>query len=138
MRTINVSIAGLGNVGMHVVDNLWKDHLQGMDHLKDGIGLRGYAQKNPLTEYKKEGFEMFSGMMHRIHEGTTEYLFKFQIDQESEYVMSKNQSQKVLEHRGSSVEESQSITVRRDDKKVGRNEPCHCGSGKKFKKCHGK
>ena len=123
---------------LQVVDNLWKDHLQGMDHLKDGIGLRGYAQKNPLTEYKKEGFEMFSGMMHRIHEGTTEYLFKFQIDQESEYVMSKNQSQKVLEHRGSSVEESQSITVRRDDKKVGRNEPCHCGSGKKFKKCHGK
>jgi len=124
---------------LQVVDNLWKDHLQGMDHLKDGIGLRGYAQKNPLTEYKKEGFEMFSGMMHRIREGTTEYLFKVQIDQDSEYQQSEQyKSTKLVEHRGSSAEESQPVTVRREDKKVGRNDPCHCGSGKKFKKCHGK
>ena len=123
---------------LQVVDNLWKDHLLGMDHLKDGVGLRGYAQKNPLTEYKKEGFEMFSKMMHQIREGVTEYLFKVQIEEGSEFSAEQNQSKKMVEHRGASSEESRPTTVRRDDKKVGRNDPCHCGSGKKFKKCHGK
>ena len=123
---------------LQVVDNLWKDHLLGMDHLKDGVGLRGYAQKNPLTEYKKEGFEMFGRMMHQIREGVTEYLFKVQIEEGSEFSAEQNQSKKVVEHRGASSEESKPLTVRRDDKKVGRNDPCHCGSGKKFKKCHGK
>ena len=123
---------------LQVVDNLWKDHLLGMDHLKDGVGLRGYAQKNPLTEYKKEGFEMFSRMMHQIREGVTEYLFKVQIEENSEFPAEQNQSKKVVEHRGASSEESKPLTVRRGDKKVGRNDPCHCGSGKKFKKCHGK
>ena len=123
---------------LQVVDNLWKDHLLGMDHLKDGVGLRGYAQKNPLTEYKKEGFEMFSRMMHQIREGVTEYLFKVQIEENSEFPAEQNQSKKVVEHRGASSEESKPLTVRRDNKKVGRNDPCHCGSGKKFKKCHGK
>ena len=123
---------------LQVVDNLWKDHLLGMDHLKDGVGLRGYAQKNPLTEYKKEGFEMFSRMMHQIREGVTEYLFKVQIEEGSEFSAEQNQSKNVVEHRGASSEESKPLTVRRDDKKVGRNDPCHCGSGKKFKKCHGK
>ena len=123
---------------LQVVDNLWKDHLLGMDHLKDGVGLRGYAQKNPLTEYKKEGFEMFSKMMHQIREGVTEYLFKVQIVEGSEFSAEQNQSKKMVEHRGASSEESRPSTIRRDDKKVGRNDPCHCGSGKKFKKCHGK
>jgi len=123
---------------LQVVDNLWKDHLLGMDHLKDGVGLRGYAQKNPLTEYKKEGFEMFSKMMHQIREGVTEYLFKVQIEEGSEFPDEQDQSTKMIEHRGASSEESKPLTVRRDEKKVGRNDPCHCGSGKKFKKCHGK
>ena len=123
---------------LQVVDNLWKDHLLGMDHLKDGVGLRGYAQKNPLTEYKKEGFEMFSKMMHQIREGVTEYLFKVQIEEGSEFSADQSQSGNMVEHRGASSEESKPSTVRRDDKKVGRNDPCHCGSGKKFKKCHGK
>ena len=123
---------------LQVVDNLWKDHLLGMDHLKDGVGLRGYAQKNPLTEYKKEGFEMFSKMMHQIREGVTEYLFKVQIEEGSEVSAEQNQSKKMVEHRGASSEESKPLTVRRDYKKLGRNDPCHCGSGKKFKKCHGK
>jgi len=123
---------------LQVVDNLWKDHLLGMDHLKDGVGLRGYAQKNPLTEYKKEGFEMFSKMMHQIREGVTEYLFKVQIEEGSEFPTEQDQSTKMVEHRGASSEESKPLTVRRDEKKVGRNDPCHCGSGKKFKKCHGK
>lgn len=123
---------------LQVVDNSWKDHLLGMDHLKDGVGLRGYAQKNPLTEYKKEGFEMFSKMMHQIREGVTEYLFKVQIEEGSEFPTEQDQSTKMVEHRGASSEESKPLTVRRDEKKVGRNDPCHCGSGKKFKKCHGK
>jgi len=123
---------------LQVVDNLWKDHLLGMDHLKEGVGLRGYAQKNPLSEYKKDGFEMFSKMMHQIREGVTEYLFKVQIEEGSEFSAEQNQSKKMVEHRGASSEESKPLTVRRDDKKVGRNDPCHCGSGKKFKKCHGK
>ena len=124
---------------LQVIDNLWKDHLLGMDHLKDGVGLRGYAQKNPLTEYKKEGFEMFSLMMQRISEGVTEYLFKVQVEEGSDTMMAEqSQKKKVVEHRGSNLEESVVTTVRRDDKKVGRNDPCHCGSGKKFKKCHGK
>ena len=123
---------------LQVVDNLWKDHLLGMDHLKDGVGLRGYAQKNPLTEYKKEGFEMFSKMMHQIREGVTEYLFKVQIEEGSEFSAEQSQSGNMVENRGARSEESKPSTVRRDDKKVGRNDPCHCGSGKKFKKCHGK
>lgn len=127
---------------LQVLDGLWKDHLLGMDHLKEGIGLRGYAQKNPLTEYKKEGFDLFSHMMARIKEETTEYLFKVHVNQEVEMpdeLISK--PQKVVEHRGPSEGSEASekpVTVRRDEEKVGRNDPCPCGSGKKYKKCHGK
>ncbi|GJL79755.1 MAG: protein translocase subunit SecA [Nitrospinaceae bacterium] len=127
------------SIMLQIVDNLWKDHLLGMDHLKEGIGLRGYAQKNPLTEYKKEGFQMFQYMMNRIQEEVTEYLFKIRIQKETEIPaeQSMNRPQKVTEHRGTSSEESKPETVRREEKKVGRNDPCPCGSGKKYKKCHG-
>ncbi len=124
---------------LQVLDALWKDHLLGMDHLKEGIGLRGYAQKNPLTEYKKEGFDLFSNMMTRIKEETTEYLFKVQINQEVEMqdeLVSK--PQQVVEHRGEVEASEKPVTIRRDEEKVGRNDPCPCGSGKKYKKCHGK
>jgi preprotein translocase subunit SecA len=123
---------------LQILDSLWKDHLLGMDHLKEGIGLRGYAQKNPLTEYKKEGFDLFSNMMARIKEETAEYLFKVQVNQEveaPEELVSK--PQKVVEHRGNSDPLEKPVTVRRDEDKVGRNDPCPCGSGKKYKKCHG-
>jgi len=124
---------------LQVLDNLWMDHLLGMDHLKEGIGLRGYAQKNPLTEYKKEGFDMFSAMNLRIKEEITEYLFKVSVTQESEVTMEKDQDKrKIVEHRGGDGEESKPVTVKRTEKKTGRNEPCPCGSGKKYKKCHGK
>ncbi len=125
---------------LQVVDNLWKDHLLGMDHLKEGIGLRGYAQKNPLTEYKKEGFEMFRAMMDRIKEEVCEFMLKIRIDKETEVSLEKSESKrkKVVEHRGPGGEESKPVTVKREEKKVGRNEPCPCGSGKKYKKCHGK
>ena len=124
---------------LQVLDGLWKDHLLGMDHLKEGIGLRGYAQKNPLTEYKKEGFDLFGAMMARIKEETTEYLFKIQVNQEIEMADERvNKPLQVLEHRGDSEVSAKPVTVRREEEKVGRNEPCPCGSGKKYKKCHGK
>ena len=124
---------------LQVLDGLWKDHLLGMDHLKEGIGLRGYAQKNPLTEYKKEGFDLFGSMMARIKEETTEYLFKIQVNQEIEMADERvNKPLQVLEHRGDSEVSAKPVTVRREEEKVGRNEPCPCGSGKKYKKCHGK
>ncbi|MDG1928184.1 MAG: preprotein translocase subunit SecA [Nitrospinaceae bacterium] len=124
---------------LQVLDTLWKDHLLGMDHLKEGIGLRGYAQKNPLTEYKKEGFSLFSNLMAKIKEEITEYLFKVQIRRESEFededVVAK--PKQIVEHRGDVGGSDKPETVRRDEEKVGRNEPCPCGSGKKYKKCHG-
>ena len=124
---------------LQVLDTLWKDHLLGMDHLKEGIGLRGYAQKNPLTEYKKEGFSLFSNLMAKIKEEITEYLFKVQIRRESEFEdedVIANPKQ-MVEHRGDAGGLDKPETVRREEEKVGRNEPCPCGSGKKYKKCHG-
>ena len=125
---------------LQVLDALWKDHLLAMDHLKEGIGLRGYAQKNPLTEYKKEGFDVFRNMTLRINEEILEFLFKVQIDQESEMSLEQDQEKrKVVEHRGGGEgEEKKPETVRRTEQKTGRNQPCPCGSGKKYKKCHGK
>ena len=124
---------------LQVLDTLWKDHLLGMDHLKEGIGLRGYAQKNPLTEYKKEGFSLFSNLMAKIKEEITEYLFKVQIRRESEFEDEDiiAQPKQMVEHRGDVGGSDKPETVRREEEKVGRNEPCPCGSGKKYKKCHG-
>ncbi len=129
------------SIMLQIVDNLWKNHLLSMDHMKEGIGLRGYAQKNPLTEYKKEGFEMFQFMMNTIQEEVTGALYKIRIQQPESLPPPEenlNRPQKTVEHRGSSEEDEKKAPVRRDEKKVGRNDPCHCGSGKKFKKCHGK
>lgn len=126
---------------LQVLDNLWRDHLLAMDHMKEGIGLRGYAQKNPLNEYKKEGFDLFREMNFRMKEEICEFLFKARIDKKavsSLEVTQEKESRKVKEHRGDSDEESRPTTVRREEKKIGRNDPCPCGSGKKYKKCHGK
>ncbi|CAI2718551.1 preprotein translocase subunit SecA [Nitrospina watsonii] len=125
---------------LQVLDNLWREHLLAMDHLKEGIGLRGYAQKNPLNEYKKEGFQLFTETNFRMKEEICEFLFKAQITRETVSALEENQereNQKVREHRGGEGEDAKAEPVRRDDKKVGRNDPCPCGSGKKFKKCHG-
>lgn len=128
-------------VMLQVLDNLWRDHLLAMDHLKEGIGLRGYAQKNPLNEYKREGFELFSHMNFRMKEEICEFLFKSQINVEaveSIQDQEEKEARKVQEHRGEGAEEQKPTTVKRSDDKVGRNDPCPCGSGKKYKKCHGK
>jgi preprotein translocase subunit SecA len=184
---------------LSVLDGLWKDHLLNMDHLKEGIGLRGYGQQDPLVEYKKESFSMFEGMMARFQEDTVRYLFLMQIvgpdgqpvaiptrpraaipaappvasanangntptngsvpanghrqaslplrdvsaaptttidSIEREFQRKK---QRELEHArmAGGGEEARPATQRRTGEKVGRNDPCPCGSGKKYKKCHG-
>jgi preprotein translocase subunit SecA len=131
---------------LQVIDHHWKDHLLGMDHLRDGIGLRGYGQKDPLIEYKREGFDLFSGMMERVKSDTLDRLFHVQaVRNEGQPtaptptpppppVISRPQPPLIL-NRGEEPVAAQ--TVQRSDSKVGRNDPCPCGSGKKFKKCHG-
>jgi preprotein translocase subunit SecA len=172
-------------VMLNVIDNQWKDHLLSMDHLKEGIGLRGYGQKDPLIEYKKESFQMFQDMMDRIEDETIRYLFFLQVttgggptgqaqpvlpfspdgDEEEEEEEAaealegangeqRRAAQNVVEDftrniqrkkdremaelqfvggNGTSTEKKQAVTA----KKAGRNDPCPCGSGKKYKKCHG-
>ncbi|MFQ5598046.1 MAG: preprotein translocase subunit SecA [Nitrospiria bacterium] len=122
---------------LRMIDTHWKDHLLAMDTLKEGIGLRGYGQKEPLSEYKREGFEMFSGMIDRIKRDTIEHLFRVQIVDEDKSQVAALFPRKQAMHlnRGESAAVR---TVQRESKKVGRNDPCPCGSGKKYKKCHGR
>jgi len=126
---------------LQVLDALWREHLLAMDHLKEGVSLRGYAQKNPLTEYKKEGFDLFRDMNLRMKEDTCAFLFMVQVNREAVNTLEESQEKekrKVMEHRGGGDgEEKKADPVRREEKKVGRNDPCPCGSGKKYKKCHG-
>jgi preprotein translocase subunit SecA len=174
---------------LSVMDGLWKDHLLNMDHLKEGIGLRGYGQKDPLVEYKKESFDMFEGLMERFQEDTTRYLFLMQIigpDGRPVHVPTRRREpvpaapavasadsaqgnghheavpllhresvaettidsierefrqkkQRELQHArmAGGGEEEQPVMQRKAGDKVGRNDPCPCGSGKKYKKCHG-
>jgi preprotein translocase SecA subunit len=127
---------------LQTIDGLWKDHLLNMDHLKEGIGLRGYGQKNPLQEYQKEGFDMFEEMAHRIQEDVVQKLFTVEIARESVAqdleVRQARPQRMVLSHGGESVDSGRPATVRRPSEKVGRNDPCPCGSGKKYKRCHGR
>jgi len=177
-------------VMLRVIDGLWKDHLLSMDHLKEGIGLRGYAQRDPLVEYKRESFDMFEAMMLKFQEDTVRFLFRMQIigpdgmpvevppapsrtipnappvasaevrglgdgsedgapreipihtrqasttidELEREFQRKK---QRELEAAARSGGDASQATQRRTGEKVGRNDPCPCGSGKKYKKCHG-
>ena len=127
---------------LQVIDHHWKDHLLGMDHLRDGIGLRGYGQKDPLIEYKREGFDLFAGMMERIKSDTLDRLFHVQaVRHEGEQpapqqpVLSRPQPKLTL-NRGEELVAAPA-PAHRAENKVGRNDPCPCGSGKKYKKCHG-
>ena len=124
-------------VMLQTVDNLWKDHLLSMDHLKEGIGLRGYAQQDPLLIYKKEGFELFQDMISRIKEETVGILFRIQISEPKKIDdLRQPKEQKMIFSGGG--EPSRKNPVKRTQNKVGRNAPCPCGSGKKFKKCCGR
>lgn len=125
-------------VMLQTVDNLWKDHLLSMDHLKEGIGLRGYAQQDPLIVYKKEGFQMFNEMISRVKEETLGILFRIQIAEPEKMDDLKKPKEQNLVFSGSGEFSENRDPVTRDPKKVGRNAPCPCGSGKKYKKCCGK
>jgi preprotein translocase subunit SecA len=130
---------------LQIVDTLWKEHLLNMDHLKEGIGLRGYGQKNPLDEYKKEGFDMFMSMIEAVKEQTVGSLMHVRIVQEDEVARLEEEERRrreaemdrlITSGAGGEAEED-TATVRRDEDKVGRNALCPCGSGKKYKKCCG-
>jgi preprotein translocase subunit SecA len=124
---------------LQAVDHQWKDHLLAMDHLKEGIGLRGYAQRDPLIEYKKEGFEMFEEMKQRIVDTTVESIFRVRAAKGQEREIERRQKRQMAQlsfvGAGDAATALQPVHA---GKKVGRNDPCPCGSGLKYKKCHGK
>jgi preprotein translocase subunit SecA len=169
---------------LSVIDQRWKDHLLSMDHLKEGIGLRGYGQHDPLVEYKKESFDMFEAMMQRFQEDTVPYLYLMQILErppdagaggpppsapvgqgpgpgtpgqhdgdgngrrpsrmvstsadELEEAFMRRKRRELEQARMAGAGDAQPVQqVVRGQEKVGRNDPCPCGSGKKYKKCHG-
>jgi len=126
-------------VMLRSIDALWKDHLLGIDSLREGIGLRGYGQKDPLIEYKREAFEMFAGMMDRMKRDVLEHLFRVQVVQGESPppIVQQRRPLNLTLNRGEDGAEDAGNTVRRSVDKVGRNDPCPCGSGKKYKKCHG-
>ena len=129
---------------LQAIDHHWKDHLLAVDQLKEGIGLRGYGQKDPRIEYQKEAYQMFMEMLDRIKKDTVEKLFAVQIAREQgiqEVKMERKQTfvltrgEDTGQRVGGETEAGKGVTVRREGKKVGRNDPCPCGSGKKYKRC---
>jgi preprotein translocase subunit SecA len=127
-------------VMLQTLDSLWKDHLLAMDHLKEGIGLRGYAQQNPLVEYQKEGFAMFEALMATMQKDVVEKCFSVQVtrQQDVQQMQEQPRPQKMVMSHGGEAQDSAAQPVKRETDKVGRNDPCPCGSGKKYKRCHGK
>ncbi len=128
-------------VMLQTIDYLWKDHLLNMDHLREGVGLRGYAQKDPLREYTREGFDMFAGMMEKFGLDVCSNLFKIRPVSDEEIreleKQREREERRMVLGRGEEGGDEPKKPVRRTQKKVGRNSPCPCGSGKKYKKCCG-
>lgn len=147
-------------IKLRTIDAFWKDHLYGMDQLRDAVGFEGYAQKDPLNEYKKRGFDMFASVVFGTKETSLQRIFHVQVTQEQapEEIFGKRSatpvqmvhpsaettSPKIVAPVGipnrteiPKMRSNEPVTVRRDEEKVGRNDPCPCGSGKKYKKCHG-
>jgi preprotein translocase subunit SecA len=131
---------------LNIIDAQWKDHLLSLDHLKQGIGLVGYGQKDPLVEYKKQSFDLFQEMLDRIDTNTIRSLFNLQVvaEEPPEALRVRRRPRQPLTFTGpnqgaaaAGEEDGKVKTVVRDQPKTGRNEPCPCGSGKKYKKCHG-
>jgi preprotein translocase subunit SecA len=122
---------------LQVVDVQWKDHLLSMDHLKEGVGLRGYGQRDPLVEYKREAFEIFEDLSGRVASETIARLMRIQIAREDSVERQfEPRPSRMTYGRGSTGGGAKPQTVVKD-KKIGRNDPCTCGSGKKYKKCCG-
>jgi preprotein translocase subunit SecA len=128
---------------LQVIDQQWKDHLLNIDHLKEGIGLRGYGQRDPLIEYKRESFELFQSMMERIQDRVVKVLWKIELAgggadrEESQRVSRALPPPRPKEQVMFTGPKEAAAPVKRAQAKVGRNDPCPCGSGKKYKKCHG-
>ncbi|BBM65669.1 protein translocase subunit SecA [Vibrio alfacsensis] len=143
------------SVMLQTLDTLWKEHLAAMDHLRQGIHLRGYAQKNPKQEYKRESFELFEGLLEALKTDVITVLSRVRVQQQEEVERMEEQRRAQAEEaarraqaqhaaaqnpltEGEEPEEANHQPMVRDERKVGRNEPCPCGSGKKYKQCHGK
>ena len=145
-------------VMLQTLDTHWREHLAAMDYLRQGIHLRGYAQKNPKQEYKREAFELFVEMLDKINYEVISILSKFEVKAEQDVAKLEEQRREALkvkmayEHAGVDVMQpalpddeqapqaggaGQVLPFVREERKVGRNEPCPCGSGKKYKQCHG-
>ena len=130
---------------LQVVDNHWKDHLLSMDHLKEGIGLRGYGQKNPLNEYKREGFDLFQNVIETVKAQTVSSLIRVrvvneeEVDRLEEERKRRKEQERLQMNKGAAGEGEKPLQpVKREGEKIGRNAPCPCGSGKKHKKCCGR
>ncbi|UPQ88481.1 preprotein translocase subunit SecA [Vibrio sinaloensis] len=143
------------SVMLQTLDTLWKEHLAAMDHLRQGIHLRGYAQKNPKQEYKRESFELFEGLLEALKSDVITILSKVRVQQQEEVERMEAQRRAQAEEaarraqaqhasaenplaEGEEASEGAQQPMVREERKVGRNEPCPCGSGKKYKQCHGK
>ena len=120
---------------LQIIDDKWIAHLQDMEHMKEGIGLRGYGQRDPLTEYKKEGFMLFDNLLEQIGEEALSMIFRIQLMKEAPEPVSRKKRRAL--HMSHGGDDEAPAPVRRKEKKVGRNDPCPCGSGKKYKKCCG-
>ncbi|MDA8792477.1 preprotein translocase subunit SecA [Bacteriovoracaceae bacterium] len=135
----------LREVLLSTFDAAWKDHLLNMDHLKEGINLRSYGQKDPLVEYKREAFELYEAMRTRIKQTVLERLFRVRMYTPEEIDELKRQHEEMLQAQLDAHKHQQELNqkgskkepIKRGKVKVGRNDPCPCGSGKKFKQCHG-
>jgi preprotein translocase subunit SecA len=139
------------DIMLHVLDGEWKEHLAAMDYLRQSVGLRGYAQKNPKQEYKREAFEMFEQLLERIKHDVVAFLMRIQL-QEPQQAMAELEEHPAqpLEFShpdaGNVLADDEEVvdavvghdTYQREGAKIGRNDPCPCGSGKKYKNCHGK
>jgi preprotein translocase subunit SecA len=136
---------------LNVLDQHWKDHLASMDYLRQGIGLRGYAQKQPMQEYKRESYEMFTELLHNIKQEVIRILARVQVkaEEDVEAVDAQRRQGSRMEYRHdeagmagaerpATAPESRQETFVREGRKIGRNEACPCGSGNKYKHCHGK
>jgi preprotein translocase subunit SecA len=121
-------------VMLQIIDNQWLRHLQDMDHMKEGIGLRGYGQLDPLREYQREGFALFEGLMDRLREEILMSLSRVHLLKKKPVERDRKKRELHFSH---GDEGDRPVTVRREGKKIGRNDPCPCGSGKKYKKCCG-
>ncbi|HBQ77859.1 MAG TPA: preprotein translocase subunit SecA, partial [Erwinia persicina] len=134
-------------VMLQTLDSLWKEHLAAMDYLRQGIHLRGYAQKDPKQEYKRESFAMFAAMLESLKYEVISTLSKVQVRMPEEIEQMEEQrrleaehlaQQQQLSHVDAETEAAASLSSQTGERKVGRNDLCPCGSGKKYKQCHGR